>query len=274
MSLPLLVFTLITLVLTTLSISLVKDRYFIFKFYKARLTWGVFVLCYFLFLRTIPRLFYFASHYSLLTKDHNARSFYLSKIFMLDICPFYHVTSALALCFDKNMKYSKYWAFVVIFTGLIGVIAVPFTEAAATLNFKYIFIGSTKYKMYWMLHFLLFINGLIILKSTKNWNKHDIHWTINLVLIFLIYSLFMSNMLDVNIGVAGFSQRDWIGEEGEFTAVGKLMGKANIFPLNVVLLWTIIISFVALMNQAYISFYKLLALRNNKKKSNLNALSK
>ena len=41
MSLPLLVFTLITLVLTTLSISLVKDRYFIFKFYKARLTWGV-----------------------------------------------------------------------------------------------------------------------------------------------------------------------------------------------------------------------------------------
>lgn len=73
---------------------------------------------------------------------------------------------------------------MIIFTGLIGVIAVPFTEAPATLNFKYIFIGSTKYKMYWMLHFLLFINGLIILKSTKNWNKHDIYWTINLVLIF------------------------------------------------------------------------------------------
>lgn len=82
-------------------------------------------------------------------------------------------------------------------------------------------------------------------------------------------------MLDVNIGVAGFSQRDWIGEEGEFTAVGKLMGKANIFPLNVVLLWTIIISFVALMNQAYISFYKLLALialRNNKKKIELKCI--
>ncbi|WP_052663381.1 DUF5378 family protein [[Mycoplasma] testudinis] len=149
-----------------------------------------------------------------------------SRLFLLDLCPFYIIFGSLALTF-KN----KTAAQVMAPFGLFGAGITLFGEIIHDVNnisnlpngvWFYIFVGSPQGELYFMIHYLSMIVSLMVICWTRNWRKIIFAYMHGFALFYFSWVLIIVSVIPQIIGNStGVIRGDWIG--GEYDAVGKFL---------------------------------------------------
>lgn len=183
----------------------------------------------------ITLVYFFAARWvsdfnTLITLDANANnvitSLGMSKVFLLDMCPFLVVCLPLALFFDKKQKIVQHLSVISIFTGSITLYALVY-ETKTIVNFEYIFLGIFPNKLYFIMHFNIVLMGVIILVlNQKKFQYFDFAIVIFLGGIYLLYVFLFKTIFNINWNVTGLSINDWSiinNYQGEYYLTGIIL---------------------------------------------------
>lgn len=149
----------------------------------------------------------------------------VSKAFLLDMCPFMCLCLALSFIVDKHKKAIKVIAPWAIFGGAITLFGgVLFSELPPHLSLgEYIFVGQTSpnNRLYFIMHFYLFVFGIIGLVSAKRFSINDFLYSCLYASLYLIYVKIMVIYTHCEWNATGMVANDWY--RGEYRAVYEVL---------------------------------------------------
>ncbi|RIV16207.1 hypothetical protein D1113_03190 [Mycoplasmopsis gallopavonis] len=184
-------------------------------------------------------------------------SYVLGKSLFLDLCPFFTFALLFTMIFDKT----KYASFVIspfcIFASILVIPFVPMTEKGATFSFKYIFIGSDVFRLYYFMHLFLLVFGVLAYKNYSLKGKKLLNVWLDLQLvaiIFFSYVIIMSYALDIDQNTTGISRKDW-EKGGSFYAIHKNLKVPHPFEAVIFYLLSYLVINSLLLIKYYINNY-------------------
>lgn len=154
------------------------------------------------------------------------RSYFISRVFLLDLCPFLTVAISLFLIIDKHRIFVKS---ISVFGLIGGTLAILFGVGFDMLNpnsniFKYLFLGDGENRMYFMIHYLLIMICLLVLLNTKTFTKYSFFGGMSIIAIFLIYASIVSKILNITNNVSGVVKGDYYPLTGDPLTFRPLYG--------------------------------------------------
>ncbi|WP_406613821.1 DUF5378 family protein [Mycoplasma corogypsi] len=176
----------------------------------------------------------------------------LSRVLLIELCPFFTVALCLTMIFGKK----KFASFIVspfcIFASLLVIPFVATTDQTNALEsfksfrgaIKFIFFGSDLFRLYYFIHWFILVFGSLAFVNydpklnhkTKSEIIVKIHIT---AFIFIMYVTTMKYSFNIIEGTTGLSYYDWI--TGSFRAVGTLVNKftSYVHPIDAIIFYAI-----------------------------------
>lgn len=260
--------------ITLISVILICIGHFLFKKYNNKIYFKVVNSYYFWIVIGLLFLIYFiAARYSWNMMDYfdldNAikkndptlglnnemwrRSYFISRVFLLDLCPFLTVSLSIFLIIDKTRIFAKSISIFCLIGGTLAILfGVGFDKRNGSI-FQYIFLGDGENKMYFMIHYLIIIISLSLLLNTKTFTKYSFFGGLLVIAIFLIYASIVAKTLNITNNVSGAVKGDYypLDEDpkrfkplyGFIPAVLKI--KDN-FPLCITIFYSFVITIYSL----------------------------
>lgn len=224
----LLILTLVTgfsiVIATPFTKKLVKNNYF-------SIFLGLFVFLYVFFGRQIQ---YLMPNFT--NNSNVSNSLALSRLLLLDLCPFYAIFGSLSLLF-KNKSLSKIMAPYGLFGALVTIFGqiihdaneIPFND-----YWQYIFVGNNINQLYFMMHYLSFILSLIVICWFRNWNLRLVGYMHVFAFFYFGYILFILAIVpEIKSNTTGILESDWING-GEYFGVQQFLGITT-YPLVMII---------------------------------------
>lgn len=207
----------IILLISTISILLVllfhKWTKKLFRSYWFYLIFSILYLIYFILIRYANDLsFVIKNDFEYFKKyDPYTYSFKLSKVFLLDLCPFVSIFLPISLLIDKTRNTSK----VISIFGIIGGLLTIYGNLISidSINvpiWKFILLGENPNYIMFSSHYFIMILSFIVLLNSKKFTKWSILGTILFILFFICYVLLISQLLDIQCNTTGLRIGDWI----------------------------------------------------------------
>ncbi len=192
---------------------------------------GLFVFAYVFFGRQLQ---YMMGPYS--NAIDSGRSVALSRLLLLDLCPFYAIFGSLALLV-RNKQIAKTMAPFGLFGAMVTIFGQIVTEAnsvAPNDYWQYVFVGDDLNQLYFMMHYLSFAMGLAVLCWTKRWSVRTFGLMHAFALGYFGYVLVMVACLpQIVSNTTGVLAADWL-PGGEYYGVGLFLGMTAYPPVMVV----------------------------------------
>lgn len=149
-------------------------------------------------------------------------SIIISKAFLLDMCPFMSIALPLSF-FDKTRKTSALLSPFCILGGLITLPFIGLSEPNATLNFHYLFVGTTNNPLYFMIHIYILNFGILALRRFNNFKYIDYLYLHIIAFSYFLYIFIVSKSLNVTYNVTGLVENDWTDPIlGSYYNAGKI----------------------------------------------------
>lgn len=139
------------------------------------------------------------------------KSYFISRVFLLDLCPFLTLAISLFLIVDKTRMFAKSISIFGLIGGTLAILfGVGFDMLSPNSNiFKYIFLGDGENRMYFMIHYLLIVICLLLLLNTKTFTKYSFFGGLSIIAIFLIYASIVAKVLNITNNVSGAVKGDY-----------------------------------------------------------------
>lgn len=218
------------------------------------------ILCFslFLWLRWIPEIIDYIHDFA--TADSLRQSQLLSKVFLLDICPWCCFMIHFSLIIDPSRKFAQILSPVSLFGALITISGSIPVDPDASWTIQYIFCGYTPNRAYFLLHFLNAMTATLVLLNTPRFTLKLHLWIYVVLLGYLTYISFIIFVYQGKIfcNVTGLLPHDWgIGGEYEpFTNIINIPYPwSTVFVYFSTVVCIIIISFMQ-YGLEYFSYWK------------------
>lgn len=149
-------------------------------------------------------------------------SFTVSKVLLLDMCPFMALILPFTIIFDYKFKYAKNVAVFAFFGGFITILGGMYNQQLQpneTLA-HFIFIGTGLNRIYFLMHFYLMMMGASILLIDMRFNLRDLLYVHIIGIGYMLYVLTISRTLDIVNNVTGLAYGDWLGVDHHLAEYG------------------------------------------------------
>ncbi|MGL5308570.1 MAG: DUF5378 family protein [Metamycoplasmataceae bacterium] len=175
--------------------------------------------------------------------EANTGKIQISKVFLLDLCPFAAFFMSILFTFDRNRVVLKVVAPYAFFGGATAIFGQIINEGvgAANNNFytvtnawDFIF-GNEGY--FWM-HYTLIIFSLIVLMNSKGFGLYGMAGAVIFPLMYFAYVLIIVNIFDVKQNATGLVPGDW-SASGQYWIVWKMFGELP-FPGIAILCYSLV----------------------------------
>jgi hypothetical protein len=170
-----------------------------------------------------------------------------SRGLLLDLCPFCAFVLPICLICDPTRKAASTISYFAIFGGLVtligGICFNNFDSVNAKWDAKWIFLGDSENKMYFMIHFLQVIFGGWVLLNSKRVIWKDFVNCLGFIAVYFAYVLICIHTLHVTENATGLVPNDW-GPDGEYGDVSKLFHLS--FPWVMIVGFTLVAIFIVL----------------------------
>lgn len=181
---------------------------------------GLFVFLYVMFGRQIK---YIVPTFA--EELHMSDSARLSRIFLLDLCPFYAIFGSLSLML-KNKSIAKVLApfgFFGAAVTLFGEVFFQANDVQQRLYWDYIFLGIGGNEMYFMMHFLSLILSFMIICWIRGWNLKLYISAIGFAILYFSYIMIVVRFRpEIIANTTGVLPADWL-PGGEYQGVGHFL---------------------------------------------------
>lgn len=228
-------------------------NYYKNSFWVTKIILSTLFLLYFIFMRWIPDIQNY-QNINYLDYDYVV-SFKISKAFLLDWCPFFFVFINILAILDYKQKWSNLFGLIGVcfgFSTIIGNFAIEEPELIWSNIWKYVFIGTSINKIYFMLHCILCLYGFYLFSFSRINSFKKFKWQyigILLILItFIIYSITITKSYNIKNNAAGFVEGDWT-YGGQFYGLGATLDIA--FEIKVTLM--VVVMFLIILLGFYIN---------------------
>lgn len=248
----------ILLIVTILScILIILLTPFVKKIASKRGFWigvGLFVFLYVFFGRQIQYLDPQLNKYLININDPYNTSLQLSRLLLLDLCPFFAIFAPISLMF-KN----KTWAKVMAPFGIFGAAVTIFGQIIYEANYvlptqiwDYVFIGIGNNQLYFMMHYLSINLGMMILCWIKNWKWKDLIYCHGFALFYFSYVLIIVAVVpEIKSNTTGIIKSDWL-PGGEYEGVSEFL---NIKTYPEVMIVGYILSYISIFIIFLLRYY-------------------
>lgn len=211
------------------------------KLLKVILTFlSIFWIAYFTVIRWVPNIQEIINNGGInnllenLNYNQYEYSFLISKVLLLDLCPFMSLAMSVAIIFsNKQMNLARIIAPIGLFCGFITIYFGCSQDELDGNNFaQYLFIGIGKNKLYFLMHFYLLVVSLIILLNYKRFNLINYLEMLIFLSLYLLTVYGFVKRFNLTNNVTGLVYGDWYPiYYGISNAVIPEYGSiANIFP--------------------------------------------
>lgn len=144
-----------------------------------------------------------------------------SKAWLMDLCPFVALTMSFFMIFDPSRKVINILSPFAVFGGIITITGGILFDNNASLTIQYIFLGNKGNEMYFMMHFLMTIFGIISLLSTPSFKWKHFIWCNVFAICYYFYVGMLVLAYDVTANASGLVPYDWT--YGEYSGVGYIL---------------------------------------------------
>ncbi|MGL4343102.1 MAG: DUF5378 family protein [Metamycoplasmataceae bacterium] len=203
---------------------------------------SIFFLTYFLAFRWLNDLSLFI--------EGQRYSISISKVFLLDMCPFLGVFIPLSLIFDKTKNVAKVVApFGVVGAGItifgqISTETLMNNQGNANNWVEYLFFN----KLYFFMHFYILILSILILLNSKTFTIKSVIMSHMYAVLYFTYIIIFIYGWGVDTNATGLVAKDWIPGIGQYGVVSTLFNLsfpvAPIVCFILVWLWICIMMFI------------------------------
>lgn len=261
LGLTLLTFTICILAFGLHGISRKVTNSYIFWFIYSAVALGLF-----LGLRWIPEIIDYINNFN--TASDYEKSFMLSKVYLLDICPWLCLVLHISLIINPSRKFAQILSPIAIFGGLITICGSVATDPNASWSIEYIFYGIEPNRAFFLLHFLNVLTGTLVLLNTPKFTLGLHLWTYIVLLGYILYIALIIFIYQGTIfcNVTGLLPYDWteIGEYGQFTEIFKIPYPWSIvFVYGSAVIIMIILAFIQIGIQHF-NYWKIEPIKNKK----------
>lgn len=187
-----------------------------------------------------------------------SKSLKLSRILLLDMCPFYAIFGSLSLLL-KNKTTAKilapfgfYGAVITIF----GQIIFAANNVSQNLYWEYIFVGIDDNQLYFMMHYLSLVLSLIIIFWMTDWRRIMFLYCNAFAFFYFSYVIIMVGVNnDINSNTTGVLPSDWDG--GEYYKVKEILDLIfnTDLPIYVVMILGYSLSYLIISFIFWIRYY-------------------
>lgn len=186
---------------------------------------GLFVFLYVFFGRQIQYLIPELNKNFVNINDPYNTSLQLSRLLLLDLCPFFAIFGPISLMF-KNKTWAKVMAPFGIFGAAVtifGQIIYEANDILPTQVWDYIFVGIGNNQLYFMMHYLSINLGMMILCWMKNWKWKEFLYCHGFALFYFSYVLIIVSVVpEIKSNTTGIIKWDWL-PGGEYDGVSKFL---------------------------------------------------
>lgn len=186
---------------------------------------GLFVFVYVFFGRQIQYLDPDLNKNLININDSYSTSLQLSRLLLLDLCPFFAIFGPISLMF-KNKTWAKVMAPFGIFGAAVtifGQIIYEANDVLPTQVWDYVFVGIGNNQLYFMMHYLSINLGMMILCWIKNWKWKDFLYCHGFALFYFSYVLIIVAVVpEIKSNTTGIIKWDWL-PGGEYEGVSKFL---------------------------------------------------
>ena len=175
-------------------------------------------------------------------------SYMISKVLLLDLCPFMALVFPITIIISgPSLKIARTIAPAAMFGGFITVFfGCAFDSLDETSLAEYIFIGAGNNKLYFLMHFIILILGLIVyLNSPRFTWKSTLAFHLFMI-GYLLYVFILMKTLNLTNNVTGEAYGDWFpigGGQPEYGAVVEFLplDYPSIMWVSYLLIWIVFI---------------------------------
>ena len=181
--------------------------------------------------------------------DGNISNVKISKVFLLDLCPFVAVAFSFLLTFDRNRNVLKIISPLAFFGGCITIFGqVMWDDVGASNNFYPIsngwdFIFGNE--AYFLMHFYSTIIALIIFVNSKGFGWKGLLGSLIFPLAYFAYVMIFVTQFGVTKNATGLVAGDWM-PGGQYYVVSTMFN-GMAFPYITVLCYTLVAVYVYLI---------------------------
>lgn len=149
-----------------------------------------------------------------------------SKVLLLDMCPFLAIFLPIALIIDKKRNWVSSISYFAIVGGGITIFGQIMFEKIGENGdshlknvewWEYIFLN----KLYFIMHFYIFILSIIIIMNSKSVNIMRLSIAHIYAICYFSYVTIMMFCLDINWNVTGLTFNDW-NYKGQYEVIGQM----------------------------------------------------
>lgn len=177
-----------------------------------------------------------------------------SKVLLLDMCPFLAVFMPIVLMIDRKRQFAPAIAFFAIVGAGITIFGQIMFEKVGpngdydlrnTTWWEYIFFN----KLYFIMHFYIFIMALIIILNSISFDWKRIAMAHGYAIAFFTYITIIVFTLDVDQNATGIVENDWIGGQYHilgtfFTNLGLRWPWIPIVAFSLVWIWILLMMLI------------------------------
>lgn len=148
-------------------------------------------------------------------------SIVISKAFLLDACPFAALAICVALMFDPTRKAARAIAPISLLGGCITIFSLAFdSDVGAELTAKFIFIGDSDNKCYFIMHFLMIVLSVGVMLNTPRYGWKGMLLSFMIGVLYYSYVGVVMAISGCAWNVSGLSINDWTS--GEYHMVSEI----------------------------------------------------
>ncbi len=177
--------------------------------------------------------------------NDNQSNVKISKVFLLDLCPFAAVLFCFLLTFDRQRNILKVIAPLAFFGGAITIFGQIMWEGIGANNNFYTVTNGWDFifgnEAYFLMHFFSLITSLIIIMNSKGFGLNSFIGVVVFPLSYFAYIMIFVTQFDVTRNATGLVEGDWIG--GQYGIVWETFGKLP-FPYIVILCYSLVAVYV------------------------------
>ncbi len=182
----------------------------------------------------------------------------ISKVLLLDMCPFNVVALCIFMIFDKKREILSLISPFGIIGGAITVYGQISTEGIGSPSFSWVSsVGNIEWwqyiflnQLYFIMHFFLLVISTIVFLNSKGFNWLKIINTHVYAVVFFTYISCVVIGLDIKWNATGIVANDW-SKFGEYSTIGSMLSflKFPEQPIVVfIFVWLIILIMIWLRN--------------------------
>ncbi len=208
----------ILLIITILSIILILSIHpFVGRYFRSYWFYFIIAVAYLIYFivvryqRDVKILIEISDLESLKQTNPYQYSFKLSKVFLLDLCPFVSIALPISLIVDKTRNSAKVISLFGILGGGITIFGHMSTIKQINISLtEFIFIGEAPNYLMFSSHYIVLIISLIVILNSKKYTKWSFAGMIFFISCFICYVWVVSEILNIQCNTTGLREGDWI----------------------------------------------------------------